>query len=241
MKRTFAVVLTILSIALFAEKVTLNENSKLFEHTTLSENNTLINFTLDGYITEDISQDNTPYKRISYPGEGDFAIPGKPDLPNFSRTFAIPDQGSVRLNITDIQEEIISNIVVYPRQELKIDEQPVSTDFTVNSDYYENGKVFPEQMTIIGEPAVMRDFRVVTVSVNPFQYDPKKKELRIIKNLELELVCEGSGGVNTKTTDHKSSRFFEPMYKSSIENYETLLNRDEDFQQPSYLFIYPDN
>ncbi|RLC49510.1 MAG: hypothetical protein DRI23_09070, partial [Candidatus Cloacimonadota bacterium] len=39
----------------------------------------------------------------------------------------------------------------------------------------------------------------------------------------------------------KLSRAFEPLYKSSILNYESTLSRDEIYQDPSYLFIHTNN
>jgi hypothetical protein len=241
MKKLLPIVLMILSLALFAERVTLIENSNLFEHTTISENLTHINFTLDGYIAEEITEGNTKYTRISYPNVGDFAVPGKPDLPYFTRMYAIPNTGNVHLQINDISEEVISDIVVYPRKELLMDGEPVNNDFVIDSNYYSTGSVFPAKTVEVSEPAILRDYRVVTVSINPFRFDPIKQELRIIKNIDLDLICEGTDGENIKTVNHKPSRFFAPMYESAIENYDTLLERDEEFQQPCYLFIYPDN
>ena len=238
MKRTILLALVILSTALFAEKVVLNESAQLFEHTFLNENQTRINFTLDKYIAEDISEGNVTYKRISYPDEGEFAIPGKPDLPNFTRTFAVPNEGEVRIQINSFDEEIVTDIVAFPRRELDLDGEPKNMDFVIDTDYYAQGSIFPELKATVGEPALFRDYRVVTVSVNPFRYDPQRRELRIVKNLELDLICEGRGGVNVKTLDHKISGLFTPMYKSAIENYESILSRNDEFQQPSYLFIY---
>lgn len=241
MKITFFVVLLVLSLALFADRITLNSDSNIFEHKTISDNYTQVTFTLDGYNTEIITEQSIDFTRISYAGEGDLAIPGKPDLPVFSRMFAIPNEGNVRLQISKIDEEIISDIDVFPRQELKRDGEPVRTTFTIDTNFYQNGKVFPEQIATIGEPAVFRDYRIVSVSINPFQYDPIARELRIVKSIDVDLVCEGLGGKNIKTTNHKLSRAFEPMYKNVIMNYNDIAERDEEFQQPCYLFIHSDN
>ncbi|MDP8267360.1 MAG: C25 family cysteine peptidase, partial [Candidatus Tenebribacter davisii] len=45
---------------------------------------------------------------------------------------------------------------------------------------------------------------------------------------------------NIKDTDRKVSRFFEPIYRSAIMNYDSTVSRDLVYQDPSYLFIYPD-
>ncbi|RLC50655.1 MAG: hypothetical protein DRH79_07305, partial [Candidatus Cloacimonadota bacterium] len=59
--------------------------------------------------------------------------------------------------------------------------------------------------------------------------------------MEVEVSVSGNRGTNIKTTDRKKSRTFEALYRSSILNYDSFLSRDDEFQQPSYLFIYPNN
>jgi len=104
---------------------------------------------------------------------------GKPDLPCFSRLVAIPNQGEVSVEVTSLEKEIISDITIYPRQPLKIDGELNNFPFTIDNDFYSGTEIFPATITEIGEPAIMRDFRVVRVTVNPFQYDPQKNELSI--------------------------------------------------------------
>ena len=53
--------------------------------------------------------------------------------------------------------------------------------------------------------------------------------------------CSGRNGGNIKTNRQKLSRSFEPLYRSVIINYDNLLSRDEEYQTPCYLFIYPSN
>ncbi|MCK4696552.1 MAG: hypothetical protein KAT74_12350, partial [Candidatus Cloacimonetes bacterium] len=66
-------------------------------------------------------------------------------------------------------------------------------------------------------------------------------ELNIIKNVEFSLTTSGRGGENIKVNHNKLSRSFESLYKSSILNYESYITRNIEYQQPSYLFIYPNN
>jgi uncharacterized repeat protein (TIGR01451 family) len=240
-KRKLSVLLIILSTALFAGQVVLDEGSNLFEHRTLSNGHTEISFTLDSYNVEEVTKSGTIYKRFSYPNEGDIAIPGMPDFPTITRMYAIPNEGNVRLELSNIQEEVIRDVIVFPRGELQIDGEPVNTDFIMDTDYYTNGDVFPEKKILLGEPAIFRDYRVVTVTVNPFSFDPQKNELRIVRSADLELICSGTDGTNVKTATHKKSRFFAPMYESAIENFADVQQRDEEFQQPCYLFIFPDD
>ncbi|MCK4312703.1 MAG: hypothetical protein KAW88_08220, partial [Candidatus Cloacimonetes bacterium] len=131
---------------------------------------------------------------------------------------------------------------IYPSQELQLDNQPQIGEFIIDKRYYSFGEVFPSRIIEIGEPAIMRDLRVVTVTVNPFQYDPASEELRIIKNIDFVVNTNGIGGNNVKVHERKISRFFEPLYKATILNYDEIIsNRDDGYQEQCYLFIYPND
>ncbi|MCK4654354.1 MAG: hypothetical protein KAU01_07910, partial [Candidatus Cloacimonetes bacterium] len=116
-----------------------------------------------------------------------------------------------------------------------------TSEFTIDENYYLEGEIFPSQLLEAGEPAIMRDLRVVNVTVNPFQYNPQTHELRIFKNVEFVVNCKGSSGINEKTINRTHSRFFNQTYKSIVANYDSSSYREDEFQQPNYLFIYPDD
>ncbi len=216
-----------------------NTNKELFGHTNLSEAKTEINFTLNGYEMESVDEKGYKYQKISYVNEGEFIEVGKPDLPRFTRFVAIPDQGEVSFEIVSFEEELVSDITIYPQQELQLESQPRNTGFSIDESFYSGRSVFPANIVQVGEPAIMRDHRVVTVTVNPFQYNPQNNTLRIVKNIDIIVSTLGRGGVNPKTHHKRISRFFEPIYRSSILNYDSVTERDVLYQDPSYLFIYP--
>jgi len=216
-----------------------NTNQKLFEHTSYGKESTEINFSLDGYNIETIRDNDTNYQKISYRNEGNSMEVGKPDLPKITRLISIPDEGSVSFEIFNTTKEIIQNINIYPTQKLQSESDNMSQKFVIDEDYYDNGNEFPVNIIEVGEPVIMRDQRLVSISVNPFQYDPQTKELQIIKKVDVIVNTSGKGGVNPKHSNKKVSRFFEPIYRSSILNYDSVIERDVEYQDPSYLFIYP--
>jgi hypothetical protein len=237
------VVLFVTSTFLFAEWVDISENSsqELFDHVSYGIGSTGVNFTLDGYEIEIIKIEGIEYKKISYWNEGEFIEIGKPALPRFSRLIAIPDAGNVEFDIIYTEEEIISNVNIFPHQNLQSESQPADNEFVIDEAFYNSGDVFPGRVVEIGEPAIMRDFRVVNVTINPFQYDPQNKELRIVTNVDIIVNTNGTNGENIKQGNRKLSRFFEPLYKSTILNYESVNTREDGFQQPCYLFICPND
>ncbi|HHE38935.1 MAG TPA: hypothetical protein ENL20_10240, partial [Candidatus Cloacimonetes bacterium] len=243
MKKMMILLCLIIGFYLSATWIEIPENNRenLFEHLSGDRNAIELEFSLNGYEMETVSERGETFQKLSYSNEGEFLEIGKPDLPRFSRLVAIPDEGQVTIEILSFEEEVLTNMSIYPRQELQLESEPPSSNFVIDERFYSSGDIFPVKIVETGTPAIMRDFRVVNVTVNPFRYDPQKKELRIIKNINFKVNCSGKGGDNIKTTTRKTSRSFESFYASSILNYGSLITRDEEFQQPSYLFIYPNN
>jgi len=242
-KKITILLVIIIGFYLSANWVEIPENSqeKLFEHLSGDRNAIELKFSLNGYEMESVSERGETFQKITYFNEGEFLEIGKPDLPRFTRLVAIPDKGEISIEIISFEEEILSNMNIYPRQELQLESEPPSTDFVIDDRFYSSGNIFPGKIVETGTPAIMRDFRVVNVTVNPFRYDPQKKELKIIKNINFKVNCFGKGGENIKTSSRHISRAFESLYTATILNYNSLITRDEEFQQPNYLFIYPNN
>ncbi|MBC8384266.1 MAG: hypothetical protein H8E57_01970, partial [Candidatus Cloacimonetes bacterium] len=234
-------VIVLININLFANWVAVEENStkKMFEVSSSNPGSTEFDFSLKGYEQETIIENGISYERISFENEGQFLNVGKPDLPRFTKLIAIENEGEISVVVNDLNEEIITGITVYPRQNLKKDNEEYDRSFMIDNDYYSSGDVYPAKIVEAGEPAIMRDLRIVSVPINPFRFDPQNKELRIIKNISVTVNCSGRNGENIKLKNSSKSRFFEPLYKASILNYEHIASREEVFQDPSYLFIYP--
>ena len=244
MKTKLIIVILLLTFgSLFGNWVEVSENSnrKIFEHTSYGKETTEIYFSLNGYELETVTENDENFQKISNFNEGEFVEIGKPALPRFSRLIAIPNEGEVSFEIFYLEDEIIPNMNIYPRQSLQIESQVNSKEFVIDEAYYNSEDVFPGKIVEIGEPAIMRDYRVVNITVNPFQYDPQNRELRVVKNVDIVVNTTGRSGENKKTKDRKKSRSFEPLYQAAILNYDSIVSRDDEFQQPCYLFIYPND
>ncbi|HPR17180.1 MAG TPA: C25 family cysteine peptidase [Candidatus Cloacimonadota bacterium] len=241
-KNLFFILILLTAFTLSAEWIEVNRDSEMFEHISYGIETTEVSFSLPGYELETVNEDGVEYQKISYSNEGEIMEVGKPALPCFSRLLAIPNQGITTVRILDYEEDTISNISVYPQQELQVENQPSRGIFTIDESFYNNGTIFPMQIIETGTPAIMRGVRVVKLTINPFRYDPVSHELKIITNIDVMVNTEGSGGENTITrSERKKSRAFEPLFQSNILNYASSGSREDDFQDPSYLFICPNN
>lgn len=198
-------------------------------------------FSLPGFEIEQFQVLNENFSRISYPGSGEFVDLGQPDLPRFSHLLAIPDQGSVDWEIIYTDPVVFNNIQVLPRQNLNDNDIISETDFVIDRSFYNSSQIFPESLVQGEEPVIMRDLRLFNLIINPFQYNAAERSLTVYKNIELLVTISGTEGENQKYRQRPRSRFFEPLYEAVVLNYDTFRNRDEDYQNPSYLFIYPND
>ncbi|NQV18168.1 MAG: T9SS type A sorting domain-containing protein [Armatimonadetes bacterium] len=243
MKKTVISIMMLMYITLYPEWIDIQENShkQLFENISNNQEITKIQFSLDGYDIQNVSESGINFQKISYWNEGEFLEIGKPELPKFTRLIALPNEGTVSVEIISFRKEVLSDILVYPQQELLSESQPNRNEFIIDELFYSGDEVFPKNIVEFGEPAIMRNLRVVNITVNPFQYNPRTRELIIYKDVELVVNCVGTGGNNVKTNDKQYSRSFESTYKSLLLNYDSESIREDEFHQPNYLFIYPDN
>jgi len=243
MKNILIIFICLTGLLLSAEWIQLTEtdDQQLFDHSSGDLSEITINFNLDGYNSEQLQENGSEYLKISHSQGGDLLDFGKPDLPVFSKLIAIPDKGEVSLQILNYEEISIPVQPIYPRQQLQSESSREDIEFFIDNNFYRSSALFPEDPVIISDPAVMRDHRVVNITVQPFQYNTENNTLRIITSMQLSVNSSGEEGINQKIGNTKKSRAFEPIYKASILNYDQLVVRDEEYQQPSYLFIYADD
>ncbi|MEA1973547.1 MAG: C25 family peptidase propeptide domain-containing protein, partial [Candidatus Cloacimonadota bacterium] len=240
LKKLLIIQLLLLCILLLnAEWIDLQSNQNLFNSTKGNYQETEIDFTLDGYEIE-ISRNNTiDYSKISYKNEGETVLEGKPHLPQFTRLIIIPNHGTPEIEVMNNNSQTVENINILPHQGFISESSRAEESFKIDHKFYASNSCYPSKSVAIGVPIIMRDYRVVPVTFSPFCYNPSKKELEIYTNLSVRISTSGSAGENCKTSNSKKSRMFENMYKTFI-NY-TPNYRIEDFQQPSYLIISPDD
>lgn len=244
MKKTLIfTVLMLMGIFLFGAWVSIpvNDGAEVISYTQADRGNISLEFNLDGYEMEQVVKFGNSYNKIIYPEEGKILNIGMPDLPVFTRLIAIPDEGTSTLTITSSNSHIVKNITVYPQEELLTESEPVRETYTVNEEYYQTGGIYPANIAVLGEPAIMRDLRLVKVSFYPFQYNAAKHELIVHENINVEVSTSGRAGINVKTHDRPLSRAFTNIYQSTVLNYQETAGLRDEFQRPAILFIYPNN
>lgn len=90
----------------------------------------------------------------------------------------------------------------------------------------------------ISAPQVLRDFRVVSLNVHPFQWDSATGELLVRDHLTLNLDFDNGPSVNETIPAPSLSPAFEKIYRGLILNYDQAAGRNADYHSPRLLVIY---
>ena len=177
------------------------------------------------------------FDAIRVPGASPLGRPGEPLLCVAGTMIAVPPASGVEMRILEEGHDVLQGITPLPyRTDDWTADQPLELD---EAAYSRQG--FSLAQAEVGEPAIMRDFRVVPLRVFPLSYDASTKELRVTRRLLIELDYSSVGRVNVKTTERAPSRAFRSVYESSIANYDFVRPRYESDSAGTYLIITHNN
>lgn len=183
---------------------------------------------------------NMEFQRIYHPEASYFLEEGLPEIPYFTTMLAIPDRGAVSVEILKIDgTRIEDEVLFFPSQgfDMIINEE---TGFIYDKKFYTGDVSYPGIVSQIGSPAILRDYRNVSVAVYPFSYNPAKKELKVHQNIEIRVNYDLSvvGQNELERGSRKLSRSFENIYQGAFLNYDQFRNFDLGYQARSILVIY---
>lgn len=199
-----------------------------------------VNFVLPEFTLQEETNGETVYNKIVIPNTPTLMESGMPELPIVTTSIAIPNTGGVNIEVLSTQQTVIHNFLPYPVQQGNNLESPKG--FVVNNNYYNSGGNYPEMMIQYGEPAILRDFRIITVQLNPFSYNAQTGDLTVSNNIEFRLNFTHETGINELLNEPESiSASFDKIYESMILNYADYRNYVVANTPPRYLIIYGTN
>jgi hypothetical protein len=139
---------------------------------------------------------------------------GEPELPSLVYKIGVPQDGNVDVTVVDRKEKILYDISVKPVRYVGIPEAGQQDMTEIRSSVYEKNEFFPQSFVEITEPAYFRDIRTIDLRINPVQYNPVTKEMRIITAFTVRVYYAGNA-TNKQIIDDQ----FENIYNRKIINY----------------------
>ncbi len=159
-----------------------------------------IRFDFPRPVLESLQENGRSWTRVSIEGCSILDRPGAPDLPSRSTLVEIPDRSGVRFELVDAEYEILPlDAPVYPQQERVVDaELGLPMDFIQDEAAYA-APVFPAENFASGEPALLRNTRVVQLSTFPVQVVEGGQALKVCTSMVIRPVFEGTDLRNART------------------------------------------
>lgn len=155
---------------------------------------------------------------------------GLPQLPLYSKLVALPETGNFVIdNFTyDTYEEMVNKPILHAGWEDEI---------IARKSFYYKDEWYPRDIITISTPVIMRGSRFSQITIAPFQYNPAKETIRVLKNVEAEFKVDYSIDDNPiKRHETISSSSFSKIALNNIVGFE----KSRYTETGSYLIICPD-
>ncbi|MBL7073788.1 carboxypeptidase regulatory-like domain-containing protein [candidate division KSB1 bacterium] len=189
---------------------------------------------IPGVGVESFRVDGEDFTVLELGREGSLIEVGKPELPVVTRLIAIPPRAGVRIKNVVVHHTVERGFRIFPAQSPDFKE---GDPLIIN---YSEDAFYPSETVRMGDPAILRDLRVVPLTFYPFQVNPSTGEIRFNHTLRVELEFSGTSTVNEKERVRpRYSESFAKLYRNVVLNYEPSAV-DEETEKGSYLFICPD-
>jgi hypothetical protein len=187
---------------------------------------TVLKVELPGFQLGEFIADGKTYNSINIGSDAITTEVGSPEIPHIAKILAIPDQGTVSVEVLEIgPTQIIEGINIPPARESWIEGKP-ETSYLENVEVYGSQDIFPKEIARIEEPAIFRDFRIARVSIFPIRYIPAKQEIEAISSITIRINYGGGLGTNPKKSPRRPiAPSFAKLYKSFIFNYDEVLQQ----------------
>ena len=171
---------------------------------------------------------------------------GAPDLPSSGKYIAIPQGAKAILRVKTSKIETFTNVNIAPAPRIPLDTEKGPLEYNKNEAIYSKDAFYPAQAVQLSKPLKLRGVDATVLGISPFQYNPVTKELRVYRDIEIEITFEG--GNNHFGEDRLRSRWFDPILEDAFLNHSSLPKIDytKRFLNPTdeigceYLIVSPD-
>ncbi|MCD4698494.1 MAG: T9SS type A sorting domain-containing protein, partial [Bacteroidales bacterium] len=248
MKHFYLLISLLFSLGILAEEIKYSNSWGEDGLTIESQNDELIrlNFSIKsfGILTRQINGEGM--QELSLPGVFLPNNEGAPNLPGTSRYVAIPNDSEAKITILDYRVELIENIDIAPAPRIPLDTEDGPMEYAKNENIYNKNAFYPENPFALSEQTAIRGIDAVMLGITPFQYNPVTKQLKIYRNLKIEISFEG--GSNYYGENRLRSRWWDPVLRDIFINESSI--PEIDYNRPfqvsketgcEYLIIVPND
>ncbi|MDP6776789.1 MAG: C25 family cysteine peptidase, partial [Candidatus Latescibacteria bacterium] len=168
--------------------------------------------------------DGETYHQVDLPGGALPPNPGSPAVPVLGRFVGIPPGAQVSVEVTDGEYDEIPEVDLIPIPQTEYvgvdDEQRAVLRYARDARVYGRDEFLPDPQVLVTQTGMLRDQRVVGISLRPIQYNPARRMLRIARRLKVRVRFSAAPGITP--IRRPVGAVTEPEYESVYRK--TLLN-----------------
>ncbi len=207
-------------------------------------NSSEFNLSLEGYNLKEVRVNGEVQYIVEVEGATRILEAGAPDLPKVAASFAIPDMDAMQIEVVNSEYSDYSDIVIAPSKGnlyRNVDPNTLPYEFGAA---YETDAFYPGNLTDSRTPYIINSVRGQTVLVNPFQYNPVTKTLRVYHNITVRVSSAGTVGENVleQSQSRKINQTFQNIFEYQFLNANVLQDRYDPLGELGNMLIiaYPD-
>lgn len=199
-----------------------------------SNNRLVVSGSISGFSSEEVNTPAGLYALLSIEGAGRRMVEGEPALPAFRKLVEVPVGAEfsvriVRQHVTEIDlSDAGIHTPVFPAQPpLSKGDDPSSVPFVVNKEIYRANRFVSDEPATVTFIGTLRAMNLARIDLNPVQYNPVEKKLRIYDELVVEITYRNADLPATQELKRsKASPYFNSMY-GMVENHRAGSLTDE--------------
>ncbi|NLF41557.1 MAG: hypothetical protein GX587_02565, partial [Bacteroidales bacterium] len=165
-----------------------------FNLSSTKSNGIEVIYSVNEFSVNEVVEKGINWHSVSTPGIFLFADAGKPELPSSGRYIAIPKGAKAQLRVLDSRYETFKGIDIMPSAAIPFDTQDETADRQKDLSIYEKDAFFPTEAATISEVTQIRGIDVVMLGISPFQYNPVTRELKVLRDIKVELTYDQGKG-----------------------------------------------
>ncbi|MBU0756125.1 MAG: hypothetical protein KJ645_13360, partial [Planctomycetes bacterium] len=190
--------------------------------------------------------DRETLKKVSLPGALLGNNEGAPDLPGIGRFIAFPQGAKVAVETLNTRTHVLNEIDLAPAPNIPAENDDRPLIYARNPAIFGLDVPYPAEPVMHSGPRKLRGVDVFVLGITPFAYNPVQKQLTIYTDLRIRVTFEGGNG--RFGDDRYRSRWFEPLLRQHLLNYDALPSIDfgarsvpKDSEECEYMIFVPDN
>ncbi len=181
----------------------------------------VLHFEFEDFLQKPVHVNGDLYTSILLGKESLKMEAGAPALPDVTRSVIIPNMGSMEVVLLDGDFIEINDIDIAPSKgNILRTTDPATVPWSFGP-VYKTDEFWPAEPVTAREPYILRSKRGLAVTVNPFQYNPVTKTLRVYSNMTVAVDNVGMGRVNLlmDANKHDGGSAFHKIYSTQFVNY----------------------